>query len=118
MFRESIQKTIDRMDGGIAGILMGFDGIAVESYTRADASTDIQTVAMELAHVITQTKRATESLEAGELDEMTVRSEKLVVLLRVLNAEYFLACAVKPGANFGKARYLLRLLAPQIQSEL
>jgi hypothetical protein len=40
------------------------------------------------------------------------------VLVHVLNTEYFVACAIRPEANSGKARYLLRLLAPQIQSEL
>jgi len=47
-----------------------------------------------------------------------LKADKLVVLLHLLNDEYFIACAVKPEANFGKARYLLRLLVPQIRAEL
>ena len=118
MFRENLQKMIDRVDGGVAGILMGFDGISVESYARAVAGPDIQTVGMELAHVISQVRRATQALEVGGLREVQVRAENLVVLVHVLNSEYFVACAIKPEANSGKARYLLRLMAPQIQSEL
>ena len=118
MFRENLQKMIDRVDGGLAGILMGFDGISVESYARDDASTDIQTVGMELAHVISQVRRAAELLEVGGLREITVRADQLVVIVHVLNQEYFVACALRPEGNSGKARYLLRLLAPQIQSEL
>lgn len=118
MFRESLQKVIDRVDGGVAGILMGFDGISVEAYSRRDADTDIQTVGMELAHVISQVRRAAELLEVGGLREVTVRTEGLTVIVHVLNEEYFVACALRPEANFGKARYLLRLLVPQIQSEL
>jgi len=41
-----------------------------------------------------------------------------VVMIYLLNEEYFVACALKPEASFGKARYLMRLLAPQIQAEL
>jgi len=41
-----------------------------------------------------------------------------MVFVYLLSGEYFVACAVKPEANFGKARYLMRLLAPQIQAEL
>jgi predicted regulator of Ras-like GTPase activity (Roadblock/LC7/MglB family) len=118
MFRENIQKMVERVDGGVAGILMGFDGISVEAYARPDGSSDIQTVGMELAHVITQVRRATTALEVGGLREVMIRSEKLTVLVHVLNTEYFVACAIRPDANSGKARYLLRLLAPQIQSEL
>ena len=71
-----------------------------------------------LAHVISQVRRATQALEVGGLREVIVRAENLVVLVHVLNSEYFVACALKPEANAGKARYLLRLMAPQIQSEL
>ncbi len=119
MFRDSLQKLVERVDGGVAGILMGFDGISVEAYTRpAEPGTDIQTVGMELAHVISQVRRAAELLEVGSLDEVTVRAEKLTVLVRALNEEYFLAFAVRPSGNFGKARYVLRLLAPKFKAEL
>lgn len=118
MFRETIQKAVDRLDGGVAGILMGFDGISVESYTRGESATDIQTVGMELAHALTQVRKAAEQLEVGGLHEVTLRAENLVVLVQLLNEEYFVALAVRPDGNFGKARYLMRLLAPQIKSEL
>jgi predicted regulator of Ras-like GTPase activity (Roadblock/LC7/MglB family) len=47
-----------------------------------------------------------------------VRTEKLVILVYMLTAEYFIACAVRPDASFGKARYVMRLAAPQIRAEL
>jgi predicted regulator of Ras-like GTPase activity (Roadblock/LC7/MglB family) len=127
MFRDSLQKLVERVEGGVAGILMGFDGISVEAYTRPQenlggglggGSADIQTVGMELAHVIGQVRRAAELLEVGKLSEVTVRADKMVVLVRALNEEYFLAFALRPAGNFGKARYVLRLLAPKIQAEL
>ena len=127
MFRQSLQKLVERVEGGVAGILMGFDGISVEAYTRppgqdarvdAGEPTDIQTIGMELAHVIGQVRRATELLEVGELGEVTLRAEKLVVLVRTLSNEYFLAFALRPSSSFGKARYAMRVLAPKIQAEL
>jgi predicted regulator of Ras-like GTPase activity (Roadblock/LC7/MglB family) len=119
MFREVLQKLVDRVDGGVAGILMGFDGISVEAYTRpVEKDTDIQTVGMELAHVIGQMRRAAELLEVGKLQEIVMRAEKLTVIVRALNEEYFLAFAINAKGNFGKARYVLRLVAPQIQAEL
>jgi predicted regulator of Ras-like GTPase activity (Roadblock/LC7/MglB family) len=118
MFRDNLQKMVERVDGAVAGILMGFDGISVESYARGVGNPDIQTVGMEFAHVLTQVRRATDALEVGGLRELMVKADNLVVLVHVLNAEYFVACAIRPEANSGKARYLLRMLAPQIQSEL
>jgi predicted regulator of Ras-like GTPase activity (Roadblock/LC7/MglB family) len=132
MFRDSLQKLVERVDGGVAGILMGFDGISVEAYTRPESrpdpnpvvaatrgdATDIQTIGMELAHVIGQVRRAATALEAGDLKEVTIRAENLVVLVRALSDEYFLAFALKPQSSFGRARYALRVLAPKIQAEL
>jgi predicted regulator of Ras-like GTPase activity (Roadblock/LC7/MglB family) len=123
MFRESLQHMVDRLAGGVAGILMGFDGISVDSYTKAgedegEDGVDIQTVGMELAHAVGQVRKAAEQLDVGQLHELTLKADKLVVLVCLLNDEYFIACAFKPEASFGKARYLMRLLAPQIRAEL
>ena len=49
---------------------------------------------------------------------MTVRTDKLAVLIQLVTKDYFLVLGVPPDGNMGKARYLLRLLAPQIRAEL
>ena len=118
MFREAIQKMVDRMDGGRAGVLMGFDGISVEVYNKPGMGSDINTIGMELAHILTQLRRSAEALDAGGVTEVSLRAERLIVLVRLVTAEYFLACALEPTGNLGKARYLLRITAPEIQAEL
>jgi predicted regulator of Ras-like GTPase activity (Roadblock/LC7/MglB family) len=119
MFRDSLQRMVDRLAGGVAGILMGFDGISVESYTKdGETSLDIQTIGMELSLAVVQMRKAAAQLEAGPLRELTLKADKLVVLVYLLNDDYFVAYALKPEASFGKARYLMKLLAPQIQAEL
>ncbi len=119
MFRDSLQRMVDRLAGGVAGILMGFDGISVESYTKdGEEGLDIQTVGMELAHAVGQMRKAVEQIDVGPLREMTLRADRLIVLIQLVSDEYFVACAVKPEASFGKARYLMRLIVPQIQAEL
>ena len=73
---------------------------------------------MELAHTVTQMRKAVEGLDLGRATEITVRTDKLVILIYVLNEEYFVACAVRPDSSFGRARYVMRLAAPQIRAEL
>jgi predicted regulator of Ras-like GTPase activity (Roadblock/LC7/MglB family) len=120
MFQESLQRIVDNVEGGIAGLLMGFDGIAVDSYTRATpgSAADIQTMGMEFSFVLTQVRKAAEALEIGGVDEILIRAEKLSVLVHVLNKEYFLALALGRDGNFGKGRYLLRVAAPKFIAEL
>jgi predicted regulator of Ras-like GTPase activity (Roadblock/LC7/MglB family) len=119
MFRDTIQKTIDRLEGtgGAAGVLMGFDGIAVDSYVRPGLA-DVQTIAAELTHIVAEIRRSVSGAGVGALTEMTVRTDKLAVLIQLVTKDYFLVLGVPPDGNVGKARYLLRLLAPQIRAEL
>jgi predicted regulator of Ras-like GTPase activity (Roadblock/LC7/MglB family) len=119
-FRESIVKLLDSIEGGVACVLMGFDGITVDTYSRpgADSGTDIQTLSMEFAHLIAQARRTLDSVEAGTLEEFTLRTDKLTLVVRLLNAEYFLACAILPAASLGRARYLMRLTAPGLRADL
>ncbi|MEA2699689.1 MAG: hypothetical protein QOI66_3960 [Myxococcales bacterium] len=121
MFRENLQKLVNRLDGGVAGVLMGFDGIAVDSCVRDGQSghvADIQTIGMEFGHLVGQFRGATERLELGGLREVTIRTDKLVVVMLLLTKEYFLACGILPTGNVGKARYLAKLAAPQMRAEL
>lgn len=57
-------------------------------------------------------------LDAGSAQEVAVRSERFTTVVRFLTEEYFVAVAVKPEGNFGKARFLLRMKAPTLAADL
>jgi predicted regulator of Ras-like GTPase activity (Roadblock/LC7/MglB family) len=118
MFQENLKRLVDNTDGGVAGLLMGFDGIAVDSYTRPDGGVDIQTVGMEFSFILIQVKKAAEILEVGAVQEVAIRAGTVTILIRVISPEYFIALAIRPEGNFGKGRYLLRVVAPKLQAEL
>ena len=118
MFKEALREMVDGTDGGVAALLMGYDGIAVESFTRDDAELDIQTVGMELSQAVKDIRRATEQLEAGGTREVAIQAEKLLTIIRMLNGEYFVALAMKPEGNYGKGRFLVRLAAPKLLNAL
>ena len=98
-------KTIDKLDGGIAGVLMGFDGIAVDSYAKAgfgDSLPDIQTLAAEFAHLVSQARRTVQSLDAGALSEVTYsHGQDDPGGAPSSRPDYFLACAILPTGNRG-----------------
>ena len=117
MFGEKLESTVKNVKGGQALILMAMDGIPVDSYVL-ESQWDIETVGMEFSVVLKEVRKASELLEAGSADEFMVRSEKISTVIRSVNDEYFLAMAIAPGGNIGKARYLLRMLAPEVRAEL
>ena len=119
MFRENLSRMVDSVEGGVAGLLMGFDGIAVDSYWKDNAGgVNIENVGMEYSFILGQVKKAAESLEVGGVNELTIKAERLTTLIRVINDDYFVALAMTPEGNFGKGRYLMRVLAPKLQEEL
>jgi len=106
--------------GAWLGSWMGFDGSAVDHYSRAgNDEIDIQTVGMELAHAITPDGQGVERLELGHAAEITVRTDSLVVLVYVLSKEYFVACAVAFLRELRQgALRECAWRAPQIRAEL
>lgn len=119
-FRDSIEKLLNGIEGAVSCALMGFDGITVDISSKEAAAghPDIQTLSMEFAHLIAQARRTLESVDAGALEEFTLRTDKMTLVVRLLTPEYFLACAILPSGNLGRARYLMRLTAPALRADL
>jgi predicted regulator of Ras-like GTPase activity (Roadblock/LC7/MglB family) len=118
MFKEALQRVVDGTDGGMAGLLMDFEGIPVESYSTEGSELDIEAVGAEASVLVKAIQRASEMLDAGATREVSFRSDKMVTLIRVINETYFVALALSPEGNFGKGRFLLRVTAPKLLAEL
>lgn len=119
MFREVLQEVVDNTDGGVAGLLMGFDGIPVDQYIRDEnAEIGVETVGMEYSVVLKQIKQAAEMLDAGDAREVAIKAERLITVIRLLSDEYFVAVTLKPSGNLGKARFLLRTRSPKLLADL
>lgn len=118
MFAEHLKKIVDHIDGGIAAVVMGLDGIPVDQYVRQSDKIDVATVGMEFSFILTQVRKAGESLQVGNLEELAVKAQRLVLVCRMLTPQYFVAVVMQPEGNFGKARFLARMSAPALSVQL
>jgi predicted regulator of Ras-like GTPase activity (Roadblock/LC7/MglB family) len=118
MFQDALRGMVEGTEGGVAGLIMDNEGIAVDSYARGDAPFDITTVGIEFGVVLGSIKRAAESLEAGQAREVAIGTEKMTTLIRTINDTYFLALAILPDGNLGKGRFLMRTVVPKLLVEL
>lgn len=118
MFAETLKKVVDNVDGGIAAVVMGLDGIPVETYVRQSDRVDVNTVAMEFSFILSQVRKAGDSLAVGSLEELSVKAQQLMLVCRMISPQYFVAIAMAPDGNFGKARYLARLATPTLVAQL
>ncbi|ACL64038.1 conserved hypothetical protein [Anaeromyxobacter dehalogenans 2CP-1] len=117
-FREDLQEICRRCDGAVACTLMGMDGIEVDSHVEAEADVDLKSLLIEYSGLFRSAQEASETHAAGGLAELSLSTDRILTVARVVNPEYFMVMALAPDGNFGKARYLLRVTAPKLRSEL
>jgi predicted regulator of Ras-like GTPase activity (Roadblock/LC7/MglB family) len=118
LFAETLKKVVDNVEGGIAAVVMGLDGIAVDTYIKLADRVDVNTVAMEFSFILSQVRKAGESLSVGALEEMSVKAQRLLLVCRMISPQFFVAIVMAPEGNFGKARYLARLATPALNAAL
>lgn len=122
-FSEKLQEILANVDGSIACSVMGFDGIAVETVQAKKAETaaaelELNSAWVEYANVLSQVKASAETLKTGKVSELSVNTEKVITLMRMVTPDYFLVLALLPSGNYGKGRYVLRISAPKVAVDL
>ena len=118
-FRQHLQDVCQGVEGAVACSLMGLDGIEVDRWVSGSLpDVGLQSFLVEYSGVLRTLRDAVEANHAGELSEMSVRTDRLLTVARVVSPDYFMVVALTPEGNYGKARYLLRITAPKVRSEL
>ena len=117
-FRELLTQVVENVDGAVACTLMGTDGIEVDSHVGEEIGLDVQTLLVEYSGLFRSAREAAAAQQAGGVTELSIQSEHLLVVARLVSPEYFLVVALRPDGNFGKARYVLRVTAPKMLAEL
>jgi predicted regulator of Ras-like GTPase activity (Roadblock/LC7/MglB family) len=118
-FVESLQAIVRAVDGAIAASIMGVDGIPVQQFeVESTDGVDIPSLLIEYSALIPQVQRSAQMFAAGGLEELSIKSERLVTIIRPVTPEYYLCLALRSSANFGKGRYMLRVHAPKLAGEL
>jgi len=117
-YRESLKALTESADGSMAAIIMGYDGIPIDEYMVSDIPFDMQLVAVEYANLLRDVRRTVELLENGVMEEVSIATERLRVLVRIINNDFFLVLVMVANGNFGKGRYLLTREAMRLKQEL
>jgi predicted regulator of Ras-like GTPase activity (Roadblock/LC7/MglB family) len=119
-FESILQGILQDCGHGLGVALMGLDGIPIEQVDVAGAaSLDIDPVAVgvEFGRILSETRKAAEAVNAGDLEELALRAKNFWVVLRMIDEENFLLLALAPEGNLGKARFVLRRYAASIRAE-
>ena len=118
MFSEILQAIVDETGGGIGAVLMGYDGIAIDQYFLPEEQIDLQMIAVEYSNILKEIKKTAAILNVGEMEEVSIKTERLIIVIRIITVEYFVALTLKKDGNFGKGRYLLSRESARLAAEL
>jgi predicted regulator of Ras-like GTPase activity (Roadblock/LC7/MglB family) len=99
---------------------MGVDGIEVETHLSDSGGeqVDIKSLLVEYSGLFRTARQAAENHQAGDMAELSINTDRVSTVARLVSDDYFMVVALKPEGNYGKARYLLRIAAPKVRSEL
>lgn len=119
MFADLLRSIIGRVEGSLGALIMGLDGIAVEQVEvqKLEKSEALNMVAAAHATLLRNSMRLTSDVGVGALNELTVMSSDLTLVMKLINREYFLLIAIRPDGNLGRARFELRKAQLQIAEE-
>jgi predicted regulator of Ras-like GTPase activity (Roadblock/LC7/MglB family) len=117
-FKDTLTAICTALPEAYVVTLMGRDGIAIDTVSSHQLQLDLFSYFVEMTGVFAQAVRSSEQLQTGHVSELVIKTDKVATVLRPVGTEYFLALALPPNGNTGKARYLLRINAPKVQQEL
>jgi predicted regulator of Ras-like GTPase activity (Roadblock/LC7/MglB family) len=105
-FSDILKEVVNGTEGALGALVVGIDGIPVD-----------ESMTVEYSSLLKEIEKGSQAARLGSTKEVTVITDKAMIMLRRLNDEYFLVLIIKPEGNFGKGRFLLRMSVPKLLRE-
>lgn len=115
-FSEVLKDSVHMVNGAVSALILGVDGMPVEEYTE-EKLISLDDLSAEASQLMKNIDTAAEGLGLGEAREFSIVSDLCGIIMRKINAEYYVALVIKPDGNYGKGRFVLRSLVPKIAEE-
>ncbi|MFL6228497.1 MAG: roadblock/LC7 domain-containing protein [Pyrinomonadaceae bacterium] len=109
MFRETLEKMIERTEGATGALIMGMDGIAVEKVLTSEArEANLDVAATEFTTLVRSAQRAGVDIGLGQVNEVVLGFDDVSVLIRLFTRDYFVMLAIGKSGNIGRGRFEMR----------
>lgn len=118
MFKEKLSRVIDNVAGSLGCLLIGFDGIPIDSiYRDNNEIPQMSAISVELSNLLDKFKRL-QVYDLGEVNELSLTAGNVTMLARVVAEEYLLVLAMHAEADVNRGQTMLRLIAPFVEREM
>jgi len=118
MFKEALERIVEKTDGSIGALIMGADGLPVERFFLSDGEdANLDVASAELTSLVRSANRSGDDLGLGNLRELMLVLDGLTFIARLFSREYFLVLAIRPEGNLGRGRYEMRKTELELAKE-
>ncbi|MGM0557060.1 MAG: roadblock/LC7 domain-containing protein [Myxococcota bacterium] len=117
MFKQKLTRVVSNVDGTLGCMLIGFDGIPIDSVFDGEEMPQMNAVAVELSNLLDKFRRL-QNYDMGEVNEVSITLGRVTALARVVAEEYLLILALDAEADVNRGQTMLRLIAPFVEREM
>ena len=114
-FLEGLVSLTSAVEGSKGAALVGLDGIPIESLSQGLDSVD---AGAEYASILGDAQKASQDLNLGQVQALSILTDRMSLLFSLLKSEYFLMLAVENRGNWGKAKYKLSGHTRKLEEEM
>jgi predicted regulator of Ras-like GTPase activity (Roadblock/LC7/MglB family) len=119
-FSEVLKGIVSRVEGSLGALIMGLDGIPIEHIQNSvdpESTEKLTLVATSHATLLRNSMRMSSDVGVGSLNELTLISSEMTLVIKLINREYFVILALEPDGNLGRARFELRKAQLSLEEE-
>ena len=117
MFKQKLTTVVSNVDGSIGCLLIGFDGIPIDTVYRDEELPQMSAIAVELSNLLDKFRRL-QAYDVGEVNEVSITAGSITALAKVVADEYLLILAMTTDADVNRGQTMLRLISPFVEREM
>ncbi len=117
MFKQKLTRVVNNVEGSIGCLLIGFDGIPIDTVYRGEELPQMSAIAVELSNLLDKFRRL-EVYDVGEVNELSITAGSITALAKVVADEYLLILAMTSESDVNRGQTMLRLICPFVEEHM
>ena len=117
MFKQKLANVVNNVEGSIGCLLIGFDGIPIDTVYRQEELPQMSAIAVEVSNLLDKFRRL-QAYDVGEVNEVSITAGSITALAKVVADEYLLILAMTADSDVNRGQTMLRLIAPFVEREI
>jgi predicted regulator of Ras-like GTPase activity (Roadblock/LC7/MglB family) len=114
-FKTVLREVIGTVPGSLVAMVVGRDGVIVESYQNSNIGLDPEAMGAEYANVVSEVNKQISILKLDDLKDVTVCSDRFRLVAHLISNEYYFVVFLSSRANEGLARYKTRIFSLKLR---